>query len=390
MKLALCVLTLTLAVASALGQKTASDEMERGDRLRNAGDNRAAIEAYSKAMRRDPGSASAYVERGELLAKSQRCGDAIPDFTKALEINGDLYRAVAGRAFCVGALGNFDESIAEATHAIELNASKPEAYYTRGLGEYAKHRFQDALRDFNRAIELGMNTAVAYSRRAAARDITDDWLGAIVDHTRAIELDPLDWKKYAGRAVARRSYGDYLGAIADYDKALELAPKERMQIFDRSWAKLFNNDAAGAYQDTVDYLGDEGVANPGAPLPVIVGYLALRKMGKAEAASAFVKAALKHAKPAEWNTYLLRYVAEDLGPDKLLELAGTDELLLTNAHGLIGTKYLLDGDRRNAEVHFKWDQAHGSHEIIFHQLARTEYARMMGDPNLLHPPLPSK
>ena len=59
---------------------------------------------------------------------------------------------------------------------------------------------------------------------------------------------------------------------------------------------------------------------------------------------------------------------------KLLELAKGDDL--TDAHAFIGVKSLLDGDRKNAIVHFQWDREHGGHSRIAHQLARVEYARL--------------
>lgn len=389
MKLSLTVLIITLSATFAFGQRNATQEVERGHELKKAGNDTAAIEAYSRAIELEPGSAIAYIERGELLAKSQKWAEALPDFTKAVEIDPQNYAALVGRAYSLAGLRYFDECIVVATKAIGLDPANPAAYIRRGYCYYSSSRAREAFRDFNQAIELGMTTADAYARRASARDAMDDWLGAIIDHTRAIELAPNDWKKYRGRAIARRSYGDYLGSVEDYNKVLELAPGERYTILDRSWAKLFNSDSAGAYQDTIDYLGEEGVASAAAPFPVIVGYIALRRMGKPEAANALVQGALK-VKRSEWDAHRLRFLAGEITPVKLLELAKNDELLLTDAHALIGTKYLLDGDRRNAIVHFKWDQEHGSHERILHQLARTEYARMTGDPRLLTPPLPPR
>lgn len=388
MKVLLSVLFVVLLAGLAFGQKTVSDEIELGKQFAKAGNVAAAIEAFTRAIEQDTTSAAPYFERGELLAKSQQCDKAIPDFSRAIEIDSIHYSAIVGRAFCFGATGKFDELIAETNRAIEIDPAKPHAYFTRGCGFYSKSRYDEALRDYNQAIELGMNTAEAYGKRAAARDMVDDWAGAIIDHTRAVNLDPGNWKRYAGRAIARRSYGDYLGAIEDYNKLLELAPEERVEIHNRSWAKLFNNDAAGAYQDTIDYLGKEGVSNPAAPMPVMVGYIALRKMGKDEAARNFVREALKHVKAGEWHTQILSFLAGDISPERFLELAKNDKYQLTDAHSLIGTKFLLDGDRKNAAVHFKWDQENGSHEMIFHQLARTEYARMTGNPQLLKPPRP--
>jgi len=389
MKISLSVLVIALSAGFAFGQKNATQELERGRELKKAGNDSAAIEAYSRVIELEPGSLSAYLERGDLLAKSQKWAEALPDFTKAVEIDPRNYAALVGRAYSLAGMRYFDECIEVATKAVELDPANPAAYNRRGYCYYSSRRFREALRDFNQMIELGMNTADAYGRRASARETMDDWLGAIIDHTRAIELEPNDWKKYRGRAIARRSYGDYLGSVEDYNKVLELAPNERAEILNRAWAKLFNDDAAGAYQDTIDYLGEEGVASADDPFPAIVGYIALRKLGKPEAAKALLQAAVK-VKREERRTNLLRFLAAEITAEKFLEVAKNDELLLTDAHALIGTKNLLDGDRRTAIVHFKWDQEHGSHERILHQLARTEYARMTGDQRLLTPPQPRK
>lgn len=386
MKVLLSILTIAAFASISFGQH--AEAIESGNKFKAAGNNAAAIEAYSKAIATAPDSAAGYVERGELLARTQRCPEALTDLTKALEIDRTLYRAMVPRAYCLGATGKFDEAVAQATQAIDLDPTKPLAYYVRGKALYAAHKHHESLPDLNRAIEFGMNTADAYGTRGNALDATDDWIGAITDHTRAIELDPKNWRRYASRALSRRSYGDYIGSISDYDKTLELAPNERAQTFNRSWAKLFNNDPAGAYQDVLEYLGNDGVANPASPTPSIVAYIALRKLGKVRAAQTFVRDALKYAKAGEWATDYLRFLAGDLTGEKLLERAKGDSQRSTDAHALIGMKFLLDGEERNAAIHFEWDQKHGSHDRIYHQLARVEFVRMSGDPIHLSPPQP--
>jgi tetratricopeptide (TPR) repeat protein len=316
-----------------------------------------------------------------------KCEEALLDFNKACELDGNLYRAAAGRAYCLGATGKYTEAISEASRAIALDGGKPSAYYSRGMAEYKLRNFRDALRDLNQAIELGMSTAAAFYSRAAARDINDDWVGAIGDYTRAIELDPNNWRGFSGRGIARRSYGDYIGSVADFTRGLELAPDQRKLIVDRSWAKLLNYDNDGALSDILEYFGSEGSGHKDAPYLSIIPYIALRRMGKSEEARTFVRKALIRSAEDAYS-FRSRFLLDEVTEEKLLELAKENKNDLTSAHALIGIKLLLDGDRTNAVRHFKWDQENGSHEVILHQLARTEYARLTGNPRLLTPKNP--
>lgn len=376
-RLFLILLLAFLCAPIVLGQpKTAIDFIKRGDERKAAGDIEGAVADYTNAIEIDAGFATPYLERGEFRARAQKYTEAIADFTSAIEIDATLYRAYAGRGHCFGAAGKYAESIADATKAIEIDAGRPQAYYSRGLAYYSLRNHLAAIPDLSRAIELGMTTAVAYYHRGMARDGADDWLGGIMDTTKAIELDPNNPKYYSGRAVARRSYGDYTGAISDYDKVLEFEPGNRYMILGRAWSKLFNNDASGAHQDALQFIEINGFVEGDGPFAVAIGYIGLRKNGKSEAAAELIERALKSQKPGVWGMEVLRFLAGQMNESKLLELAKDDQMHTTDAHAFIGVKSLLDGDRKNAEKHFKWDKEHGSHTRIAHQLARTEFVRM--------------
>jgi tetratricopeptide (TPR) repeat protein len=356
-------------------QTTAAEYLERGNSLKTAGQTAAAEEAYSQAINIDRNSASAYLERGDLLMKAGRHEAAIADFTSAIALDPTLYRAYAGRAFSYGALSKFAEAIPDATRAIEIDPSKPDGYSIRGRAHYALLDAAAALPDLNQAIDLGLKTASAYHARGIAREATDDFFGAVMDATKAIELDPTNIKFYAGRANSRRSYGDYAGAIADYNKVLEATPQETHALLMRAWTRLFAEDNEGAYEDAVRYIKMSGDNTGESIYTSFVAYIALRKSKGDAAAKSYIVRTLSKTSGDSWPISILKFFAGRLTDKQLLDLA-KGEFEPTDAHSAIGVKAMLDGDRDLARIHFQWDHDHGSHKVIMHQLARTEFARL--------------
>jgi tetratricopeptide (TPR) repeat protein len=117
-------------------------------------DNKAAIEAYTKAINLKPDHFDAYVNRGEARSNLNDQKGAINDYTQAIKFKPD----------------------------------KAEGYYRRGNARSNLGDKQGAIDDYTQAIKIKPDEAYAYLGRGADRFDLGDKKGAIDDYTQASEL----------------------------------------------------------------------------------------------------------------------------------------------------------------------------------------------------------
>ena len=153
------------------------------------GDLKAAIDAYTTAIKLEPVLAEAYNNRGNA--------------------KGDLGRSVA--------------AIADYTCAIKLNPNYAAAYNNRGAVNKSLNRHEAAIADYTCAIKLNPNFTEAYDNRGASENALGRHEAAITDHTHAIELNPASAKAYYNRGTAKVRLDRINEAREDYQQAKSLA-----------------------------------------------------------------------------------------------------------------------------------------------------------------------
>ena len=151
-------------------------------------DPRAAIAAFTEAIKYDPGFPDAYAQRGRAYTDMKEYEQALEDINHALKLDPALARAYRARAKTYVELEKYKLAVADATDAIRLQPDVASPYLTRGtawrkLGEYRK-----ALVDYDEGIRLSPKHARAYSGRATVRRKLGDKSGAREDDRRACEL----------------------------------------------------------------------------------------------------------------------------------------------------------------------------------------------------------
>jgi tetratricopeptide (TPR) repeat protein len=151
-------------------------------------DPRAAITAFSEAIRLDPEYAEAYSRRGRAHTDLKEYPRALEDIDRALAMDPGIKLAYAARAKTRLEMGDNPGAARDASEAIRRLPDLPNGYSIRGgalarLGEYQK-----AIADYDQAIALGPKFAIAYAGRAGAKFNLGDRRGAREDTTRACEL----------------------------------------------------------------------------------------------------------------------------------------------------------------------------------------------------------
>lgn len=200
--------------------QSTGDFMVAGTVESEKGDNKAAIDTFTEAIKRDGNSAEAYYRRA--IAKYRR---------------GDKQGAV--------------EDYAE---AIKLDPNYANAYYNRASIRYFDLQdYNGALADYSEALRLNPNDALSYFNRAAVRSKLKDREGVVADFTEAIRVRPNYVEAYLERGRFRNSLGDRQGAIADFTKAIELTPPNTVNhpisLYNRGAVRRNIKDLAGAVED---------------------------------------------------------------------------------------------------------------------------------------------
>lgn len=387
--------------------------MNRGYAHRLRGDYDLAIADFTIAIELKPDYEFAYGNRANVYLKKGNLELALADINKAIQLKPDIAAAYNDRGLTHRRMGNQDLALADFDTAIKLYGGSPEAYlsyFNRGLLRCAQGCSDLAFTDFNKAIQLNPNFAEAYVERGSVYDtkrrfdlaLADyntalelkpdlpqafngrGWVyhqqrlfdQAIAEYTTAIRLKPAYATAYCNRGVAYAEVGEYDLAIADHTKALELDPNLNDEIYrSRALAYFYKNDQENAYRDTVIYLKRNGISGETAPYGIMIGYLALRKIGDTTRADTFLKSWLKLLKPNVWSTQVLRYFDGQMTAEELLALADNNDKQ-TEAHAYIGVILLSENKKAEAFEHFDWVRNHGNKAFVEYHISLAELMRL--------------
>ena len=199
--------------------------LQYGNALRDKGDYRGAIDAYTRAIALAPAYDMFYNNRGIACAAIGEYDRAIGDYTRAIELNPGHAMAYNNRAIAYAAVHDYERALQDYTRALALKADYAEAYHNRGNAYREMHDYDRAILDYSRAIERKPDFEEAYNNRGNAYREKNDYDRAIRDYTRAIELKPDFESAYVNRGHAYVGRRDYGHALEDYSRALALNPR---------------------------------------------------------------------------------------------------------------------------------------------------------------------
>lgn len=196
--------------------------VELTQQVKNGGNNDVSTVQKKYNGEIDELNSSEFIYSGIVKGESGDNKGAIEDFSKAIEINSQDANAYANRGHTKSLLQDHVGAIRDFNMAIELNPKNAYAYAHRGLEKSLLGDLRGAIEDFNKSIELNPKDALAYGNRGHAKSLMGDHKKAIQDLTKAIELDPKDASAYYNRGIAKGLLGDEKGGCLDLSKAGEL------------------------------------------------------------------------------------------------------------------------------------------------------------------------
>ena len=115
------------AIPISLTGESAKDYINRGNALRDKGEQDEAIAAFSEAIRIDPKEAAAYFNRGLAWRSKGAYDNAIADYNQALALNPNSFQVYINRGVAWGRKGEYDKAVADYNQALQLKPNDASA-----------------------------------------------------------------------------------------------------------------------------------------------------------------------------------------------------------------------------------------------------------------------
>jgi tetratricopeptide (TPR) repeat protein len=193
----------------------------------------AAAEAYTEAIRLDPGCAEAYKRRGACKFNEGKIEVSLPDFSKALELDPKDAETCKYRALAYANLQEFSPAISDLKRALKLGPADPAPYhdllarvYSNRAAEEARNKmFAEAAADVTEAMKHDPKAAIFYHQRGSCYFNLKEYEKAAADFTEAIRREPAQASHYRNRGHCLQALGREEDARADFQKAKSLENK---------------------------------------------------------------------------------------------------------------------------------------------------------------------
>lgn len=191
-----------------------------------------AIEAFNRAIEKEPTNAELYCGRGVAWLTRPDRPDferAVSDFNKAIELKPDMAEAFLNRAAIRIGNEDYDGALSDCDQAEKVD-SCPElragVHVARGAVFSAKQEPAKAILELDNALELNPRLAAtkssAYSTRAVAYAKLQQFDKAMQDCEKAIQYDPRS--AYKARGLVKLLQGKESEAEEDFQKHRENMP----------------------------------------------------------------------------------------------------------------------------------------------------------------------
>ena len=184
------VLAALLLAVPAWPQSPATELVKQGTDYLSKGDYAHAIEAYTNAIRLDPGSATAFYGRGYTHYLNQDDDLAIQDYTDAIQLQPNYGQALRERGLAYEDKNEYDLAIQDYTRAISVGLEDSNLLYYRAFDNERRGEYVPAITDLTEVIRRFPRAADAYRNRGLARLYSTHVVEAKQDLRQAVKLDP--------------------------------------------------------------------------------------------------------------------------------------------------------------------------------------------------------
>ncbi len=206
-----------------------------------AGDLAGARTDLDKAETLDPNFVQNFIGRGMLADIEHRPKDAVEAYTRALQRDPDNAYALTQRALAYAALGDAEHALADRSAYVQSHSDDPDAYIARGNVFLDHGRYDEALADFDRAATLDSGSEWALADRGLTRIYKQQYDLASKDLDAASKINPKNAVVFRARGLMAEKTGAFEAAVAAFTASLAIEPNNNFALGRRAYA----NWAAG-------------------------------------------------------------------------------------------------------------------------------------------------
>jgi tetratricopeptide (TPR) repeat protein len=213
-----------LAMIAADLPQSARAHLNHATALQDAGRPDEAAEAFSKALRLNPGSAKAHVSLATIFIGKGKLDEAHTHYEEALRIEPNNAEYHSGYAYLLEQLGRDDQAAAECEAATRLAPKSAQAWYSYGAFLEKHGKLDDAIAQYRQALRVDPRLVDAHMDLGSALFEKGDLPEAKAHFQEASRLNPklAQPHNYLGKILMRE--GNISSAIVQFEEALRLHP----------------------------------------------------------------------------------------------------------------------------------------------------------------------
>lgn len=195
----------------------------RGVERLEAGDDRAALNAFNRVIELEPNHAGAWMNRGNALFNLEQAEDALSAYDRAIELRPDDGFSWGARGDALYDLERIDEALISWNKSLELKPDNPEVWYNKGLALGINlGQWEEALTSLEQAIALNANDVQFWFYRGIALSSLNQLEEALSSWDKVLEIKPDFRDAWINKGVVLQKLGRYSEAIEANNQAIGL------------------------------------------------------------------------------------------------------------------------------------------------------------------------
>lgn len=195
----------------------------RGVERLEAGDDRAALNAFNRVIELEPNHAGAWMNRGNALFNLEQAEDALSAYDRAIELRPDDGFSWGARGDALYDLERIDEALISWNKSLELKPDNPEVWYNKGLALGINlGQWDEALTSLEQAIALNANDVQFWFYRGIALSSLNQLEEALTSWDKVLEMKPDFRDAWINKGVVLQKLGRYSEAIEANNQAIGL------------------------------------------------------------------------------------------------------------------------------------------------------------------------
>ncbi|WP_198017814.1 tetratricopeptide repeat protein [Oscillatoria acuminata] len=195
----------------------------RGVERLEAGDDRAALNAFNRVIELDSNHASAWMNRGNALFNLAQAEDALSAYDRAIELRPDDAFSWGARGDALYDLERIDEALTSWNKSLELKPDNADVWYSKGLALGINlGQWDEALTSLEQAIALNANDVQFWFYRGIALSSLNQLEEALTSWDKVLEIKPDFRDAWINKGVVLQKLGRYSEAIEANNQAIGL------------------------------------------------------------------------------------------------------------------------------------------------------------------------